>query len=174
MHHQLCTTPYIPLGQSDQDIEIIPHYSDLSVHRHTSDSPSQWSSGICACCNDMLIRIPGKKPRHIESLGTTPWNCTISTQSSCFNVQSPRLSGNPNKSRNISSYIHLEHVISLSVKQSQPLSLSTLGIRVSKQCQLETWLRIHASRAVQKFIETLRASEQFSMVVSSLKPGMVW
>ncbi|KAJ9694227.1 hypothetical protein PVL29_009953 [Vitis rotundifolia] len=45
--------PYIPLGQSDSEVEIVPHDSDLPVHRHTSDSPSQWSSGICACCDDM-------------------------------------------------------------------------------------------------------------------------
>ncbi|RVW61626.1 Protein plant cadmium resistance 10 [Vitis vinifera] len=45
--------PYIPLGQSDSEVEIVPHDSDLPDHRHTSDSPSQWSSGICACCDDM-------------------------------------------------------------------------------------------------------------------------
>ncbi|WJZ88413.1 hypothetical protein VitviT2T_007714 [Vitis vinifera] len=32
---------------------------------------------------------------------------------------------------------------------------------------------MHGTRAVQKVIETLRTSEQFSMIVSSLKPGIV-
>ena len=50
--------PYIPLGQSDSEVEIVPHDSDLPVHRHTSDSPSQWSSGICACCDDMQSCMP--------------------------------------------------------------------------------------------------------------------
>ncbi|KAL6337528.1 hypothetical protein AAG906_037121 [Vitis piasezkii] len=46
------------LGESDSEVEIVPHDSDLPVHRHTSDSPSQWSSGICACCDDMQSCMP--------------------------------------------------------------------------------------------------------------------
>lgn len=45
--------PYIPLGQSDSGPEIVPHKEDLSDPRHPSDGPVQWSSGICACFDDM-------------------------------------------------------------------------------------------------------------------------
>ncbi|KAK9289404.1 hypothetical protein L1049_007559 [Liquidambar formosana] len=44
---------YIPLGQSDSEAEIVNHNEDLPVRGHISDGPTQWSSGICACCDDM-------------------------------------------------------------------------------------------------------------------------
>lgn len=44
--------PYIPLGQSDSEAEIVPH-KGLAVSHHLNDSPVQWASGICACCDDM-------------------------------------------------------------------------------------------------------------------------
>uniref|UniRef100_A0A5B7BMA3 Protein PLANT CADMIUM RESISTANCE 10 n=1 Tax=Davidia involucrata TaxID=16924 RepID=A0A5B7BMA3_DAVIN len=45
--------PYIPLGQSDSKAEIVPDNDDIPVNRPISDGPAQWSSGICACCDDM-------------------------------------------------------------------------------------------------------------------------
>ncbi|KAI9153019.1 hypothetical protein LWI28_004535 [Acer negundo] len=45
--------PYIPLGQSDLEPQTVPHKEDLPVPHHTSDGLVQWSSGICACCDDM-------------------------------------------------------------------------------------------------------------------------
>lgn len=44
--------PYIPLGQSDKEPEDV---SEVVVQAPTSsnDGPVQWSSGICACCDDM-------------------------------------------------------------------------------------------------------------------------
>ncbi|GAB4838316.1 Protein PLANT CADMIUM RESISTANCE 10, variant 2 [Ancistrocladus abbreviatus] len=42
---------YIPLGQSDQEPEVGQENSEQLSH--SNDSPSQWSSGICACCDDM-------------------------------------------------------------------------------------------------------------------------
>ncbi|KAL5546942.1 hypothetical protein UlMin_006629 [Ulmus minor] len=44
--------PYIPLGQSDSEVGILPRNEETPVHRIT-DGSSQWSSGICACCDDM-------------------------------------------------------------------------------------------------------------------------
>lgn len=44
---------YIPLGQSDLEAEIIDGKEDPPVRSHVSDIPLQWSSGICACCDDM-------------------------------------------------------------------------------------------------------------------------
>lgn len=57
--------PYIPLGQSDPEVEAIPHESDFPVHHHTSDGPSQWSSGICACCDDLPSCMP-LLPCHLD------------------------------------------------------------------------------------------------------------
>ena len=77
----------------------------------------------------MLICIPGKKLRHLLNLGAQlPGIAPSPHTSSFFNVQSPRPSHDPKKSRNISSYIHLERVVPLLVKQSWSLSLPTLGI----------------------------------------------
>lgn len=45
--------PYIPLGQSDSEAEIVPGKEELAVPHHPDDGPVQWSSGICACCDDM-------------------------------------------------------------------------------------------------------------------------
>ncbi|KAJ4705707.1 Protein PLANT CADMIUM RESISTANCE like [Melia azedarach] len=45
--------PYIPLEQSDSGPEIVPQKEDLSVSEHSVDNPVHWSSGICACCDDM-------------------------------------------------------------------------------------------------------------------------
>lgn len=47
--------PYIPIGQSDTEVEVVRN-NDISAPVHqvvSSDNPVQWSSGICACCDDM-------------------------------------------------------------------------------------------------------------------------
>ncbi|XP_010111332.2 protein PLANT CADMIUM RESISTANCE 10 isoform X2 [Morus notabilis] len=44
--------PYIPLGQSDSEADI-QHNKDPLTHHRVSEGPSQWSSGICACCDDL-------------------------------------------------------------------------------------------------------------------------
>lgn len=86
----------------------------------------------------MLICIPGKKLRHILNLGAQlPGIAPSPHTSSFFNVQSARPSRDLKKSRNISSYIHLERVIPLLVKQSWSLSLPTLGIGGDKPGYLE-------------------------------------
>lgn len=41
---------YVPLDQSDLEAEISPR-NDEPPSR--SQDPAQWSSGICACCDDM-------------------------------------------------------------------------------------------------------------------------
>ncbi|XP_058778387.1 protein PLANT CADMIUM RESISTANCE 10 isoform X2 [Vicia villosa] len=44
---------YIPLGQSDSDaMSVSLHHGDDSSNG-TSQMQAQWSSGICACCDDM-------------------------------------------------------------------------------------------------------------------------
>ncbi|XP_077241503.1 PLAC8 family protein [Tasmannia lanceolata] len=45
--------PYIPLEQSDLEVDIVPGNDGLPSHHQTIHEPTQWSSGICACCDDM-------------------------------------------------------------------------------------------------------------------------
>ncbi|GFY98099.1 PLAC8 family protein [Actinidia rufa] len=48
--------PYIPLGQSDSEAEVVLHNDDIPVPARpgiSNDGPAQWSSGICACCDDI-------------------------------------------------------------------------------------------------------------------------
>ncbi|KAL0857223.1 hypothetical protein Bca101_062377 [Brassica carinata] len=74
----------------------------------------------------MLVCIPGRRLKNILKPADT---VSPSTHSSAFfTVQSPRFRHDPNKSLNLSSYIHLERVTSLLVKQSWSLSLPSLGV----------------------------------------------
>uniref|UniRef100_A0A803LRT1 AP-5 complex subunit beta-1 n=1 Tax=Chenopodium quinoa TaxID=63459 RepID=A0A803LRT1_CHEQI len=81
----------------------------------------------------MLICIPGKKLKHMLNLGDQLVGISPSPHaSSTFNVQSPRFSEDLKKSRSISSYIHLERMIPLLVKQSWSLSLPAIDYDVDK------------------------------------------
>ncbi|KAK4842557.1 hypothetical protein QYF36_023680 [Acer negundo] len=94
----------------------------------------------------LLICVPGGKLRSILNLGEQLLSIAPSTHSSSFfNVQSPRHYHDIKKSKNISSYIHLERVIPLLIKQSWPLSLSTIGIGSDKSGFLDT---INDTRAI--------------------------
>lgn len=69
----------------------------------------------------MLICIPGKKLRHILNLEEQLPGISPSSHINSFHS-----SQDHKKSKNISSYIHLERVIPLLVKQSWTLSISTI------------------------------------------------
>lgn len=44
---------YIPLDQSDLETESAPRNEERSgAASGVGDGPAQWSSGICACCDD--------------------------------------------------------------------------------------------------------------------------
>lgn len=74
----------------------------------------------------MLVCVPGRKLRDMLNFGEQILGISPSSHSSSFfNVPSPRASHNLKKSKNISSYVHLERVIPLLVKQSWSLSLSS-------------------------------------------------
>ncbi|KAF8081639.1 hypothetical protein N665_0873s0012 [Sinapis alba] len=74
----------------------------------------------------MLVCIPGRRLKNILKPADT---VSPSTHSSAFfTVQSPRFRHDPNKSWNLASYIHLERVTPLLVKQSWSLSLPSLGV----------------------------------------------
>ncbi|KAF6151048.1 hypothetical protein GIB67_005863 [Kingdonia uniflora] len=68
---------------------------------------------------------------------TTP-DISSSPHSSSFNIQTPNPYQYLKKSRNISSYIHLERIIPPLVKQSWSLSISTLGLENNKPSFLES------------------------------------
>lgn len=77
----------------------------------------------------MLICVPGKKLRDMLNLGEQLLGISPSPHSgSFFNIQPTQTSHDFNKLRNISSYVHLERVVPLLVKQSWSLSLSTFGV----------------------------------------------
>lgn len=45
---------YIPLDQSDLETESVPRNEEHSgAASVVGDGPAQWSSGVCACCDDM-------------------------------------------------------------------------------------------------------------------------
>ncbi|XP_010533345.1 PREDICTED: uncharacterized protein LOC104809147 [Tarenaya hassleriana] len=75
----------------------------------------------------MLVCIPGQRIRSI--LKTAVGGVSPSSHSSTFfSVQSPRYHHDPDKSRSLPSYIHLERVTPLLVKQSWLLSFPSLGV----------------------------------------------
>ncbi|XP_022776494.1 uncharacterized protein LOC111318108 [Durio zibethinus] len=81
----------------------------------------------------MLICVPGVKLRGMLNLGEQLLGISPSSHSgSFFSVPSPRHYQDLKKSRNISSYIHLERMIPLLVKQSWSLSLLPLGVGSNK------------------------------------------
>ncbi|XP_073062244.1 protein PLANT CADMIUM RESISTANCE 10 [Primulina eburnea] len=45
--------PYIPLSQSDAEAETVTPVDATPVQQHMNNVPEEWSSGICACCDDM-------------------------------------------------------------------------------------------------------------------------
>ncbi|CAH2053269.1 unnamed protein product [Thlaspi arvense] len=74
----------------------------------------------------MLVCIPGRRIKNILKPAETVSPSTHS--STFFSVQSPRFRHDPNQSKNLSSYIHLERVTPLLVKQSWLLSLPSVGV----------------------------------------------
>ncbi|KAM0945254.1 putative AP-5 complex subunit beta-1 protein [Dioscorea sansibarensis] len=76
----------------------------------------------------MLVCIPGKKLRHILSLGEqTPGVSPSTNSSSFFQVPSPRHSQDLKKISGVTSFIHLNRVTPLLVKQSWSLALPSLS-----------------------------------------------
>ncbi|KAI3467867.1 hypothetical protein Pfo_024530 [Paulownia fortunei] len=81
----------------------------------------------------MLVCIPGKKLKHILNMGGNLPGISPSTHSgSFFNLQSPQSFPDLKRSSSIASYIHIERVMPLLVKQSWSLSLPNFGINPAK------------------------------------------
>ncbi|KAL8493492.1 hypothetical protein ACS0TY_024633 [Phlomoides rotata] len=45
--------PYIPIGQSDVEADLVPPADATSALQRIQNGTGQWSSGICACFDDM-------------------------------------------------------------------------------------------------------------------------
>ncbi|KAM0027136.1 putative AP-5 complex subunit beta-1 protein [Helianthus debilis subsp. tardiflorus] len=82
----------------------------------------------------MLLCVPGNKLRHLLS---TEDQIPSSHSTPFFTVQSPRFSYDSKKSKDISSYIHLERVVPLLVKQSWSLSLASFNVNGEKPYHME-------------------------------------
>lgn len=81
----------------------------------------------------MLICIPGKKLKHILSMGGHLPGLSPSTHSgSFFSFQSPQSLPDLKRSSSIASFIHIERVMPLLVKQSWSLSLPIFGTNPDK------------------------------------------
>lgn len=94
---------------------------------------------LCRIYLRMLICIPGMKLRGILNLGEQLLGISPSPHSSSFfSVQSPRHYQNFKQSRNVSTYIHIERITPLLVKQCWSLSLSPLGVGSSKPSFLDS------------------------------------
>jgi AP-5 complex subunit beta-1 len=78
-------------------------------------------------CLRLLSCVPGKKLRHLMVLGEQP--STPSRPGSLFDLPSPRPSQDNKSMPNLKSYIHLERVVPLVVKQSWALTLPNFCIQ---------------------------------------------
>ncbi|KAL7097547.1 hypothetical protein ACP275_10G151500 [Erythranthe tilingii] len=45
--------PYVPLGQSDAEEDLVGPADSVPAKQHNDNGSGQWSSGICACFDDM-------------------------------------------------------------------------------------------------------------------------
>lgn len=81
----------------------------------------------------MLVCVPGKKLRNILSLGEQIPGVSASPHAGMlFQDPSPQAMQDPKKCLGVSSYIHLERVVPLLVKQSWSLTLPNLGMGSSE------------------------------------------
>ncbi|CAL9221523.1 unnamed protein product [Arabidopsis halleri] len=88
----------------------------------------------------MLVCIPGQRIKNILKPADAVSPSTHS--STFFSVQSPRFRHDPSKSRNLSSYIHLERVTPLLVKQSWSLSLPSLSVGTDGYSIIENKIQV--------------------------------
>ncbi|CAN0923865.1 AP-5 complex subunit beta-1 [Linum grandiflorum] len=137
-------------------LDVLIKFMTFLVEKHGPDSGLRsWSRGstVLCICRTMLMHhsssrlflglshllaftclyFPDLELRSILSFGDQLLSATPSPLSnSFFSVQSPRHHPEIKKCQNISSYIHLDRMIPLLVKQSWSLSLSPLGINGRK------------------------------------------
>ncbi|XP_047086284.1 uncharacterized protein LOC124697787 [Lolium rigidum] len=110
-HHH---SSHIFLPLSHLLVRTIESFPDLEIRDHAR------------ICLRMLSCIPGKKLRNLMEIGEQP---TPSHPGSMFDVPSPHPSQDPNSMPSLASYIHLERVVPLVVKQSWALTLPNFSVQ---------------------------------------------
>lgn len=110
-HHH---SSHIFLPLSHLLVCTIESFPDLEIRDHAR------------VCLRMLSCIPGKKLRNLMEIGEQP---TPSHPGSMFDVPSPHHSQDPNSMPSLASYIHLERVVPLVVKQSWALTLPNFSVQ---------------------------------------------
>ncbi|KAL5213327.1 hypothetical protein ABZP36_024174 [Zizania latifolia] len=115
LKHHHSSRIFLPL--SHLLVLTIESFPDLEVRDHAR------------ICLRMLSCIPGKKLRHLMGIGEQPAGVTPSHPGSLFDVPSPRPAQDLKNMPGLASYIHLERVVPLVVKQSWALTLPNLSIQ---------------------------------------------
>ncbi|CAM0905317.1 unnamed protein product [Alopecurus aequalis] len=110
-HHH---SSHIFLPLSDLLVHTIESFPDLEIRDHAR------------ICLRMLSCIPGKKLRNLMGIGEQP---TPSHPGSMFDVPSPHLAQDPKSMPSLASYILLERVVPLVVKQSWALTLPNFSVQ---------------------------------------------
>ncbi|XP_044955362.1 uncharacterized protein LOC123405913 [Hordeum vulgare subsp. vulgare] len=95
-------------------VRTIESFPDLEIRDHAR------------ICLRMLSCIPGKKLRNLMGIGEQP---TPSHPGSMFDDPSERPAQDPNSMPTLASYIHLERVVPLIVKQSWALTLPNFSVQ---------------------------------------------
>ncbi|CAD6241549.1 unnamed protein product [Miscanthus lutarioriparius] len=113
-HHH---SSHIFLPLSHLLVLTIESFPDLEVRDHAR------------ICLRMLSCVPGKKLRHIMGVGEQPSGVTPSHPGSLYDIPSPRAAQDLKSMPDLASYIHLERVVPLIVKQSWALTLPNFSVQ---------------------------------------------
>lgn len=113
-HHH---SSHIFLPLSHLLVLTIESFPDLEVRDHAR------------ICLRMLSCVPGKKLRHIMGVGEQPSGVTPSHPDSLFDIPSPCPALDLKSMPDLASYIHLERVGPLVVKQSWALTLPNFSVQ---------------------------------------------
>ncbi|GJM87439.1 hypothetical protein PR202_ga03393 [Eleusine coracana subsp. coracana] len=113
LKHHHSSHVFIPLSRLL--VLTIESFPDLEVRDHAR------------ICLRLLSCVPGKKLRHLMVTGEQP--SAPSHPGSLFDMPSPRPSQDLKSLPDLKSYIHLERVVPLVVKQSWALTLPNFGIQ---------------------------------------------
>ncbi|XP_062221402.1 uncharacterized protein LOC133920847 [Phragmites australis] len=114
LKHHYSSHVFLPL--SHLLVLTIESFPDLEVRDHAR------------ICLRVLSCVPGGKLRHLIGVGEQPSGVTPSHPGSLFDVPSPRPAQDPKSMPDLASYIHLERVVPLLVKQSWALTLPNFSI----------------------------------------------
>ncbi|PUZ78387.1 hypothetical protein GQ55_1G448500 [Panicum hallii var. hallii] len=112
-HHH---SSHIFLHLSHLLVLTIESFPDLEVRDHAR------------ICLRMLSCVPGKKLRHLMGVGEQPSGVTPSHPGSLFDIPSPRPAQDLTSMTDMASYIHLERIVPLVVKQSWALTLPNFSV----------------------------------------------